>query len=247
AEALWQQLRAEDELLERFQRGGSSSSISEVEASLLRFEEVLDALGKQAGTSEKCQSFRRRLAEHRTVLQARQESDARERLLPTADANGGERRRIAPKASSQDEAERSEVFALAGARDKMRDELQRMQYVAENLEGSSKTIGATKEQYQTYDSKLADAAKALGDLKRKTEEDSRYIWWSFGFFLAVVAYIVLRRLKVFAMIYYGASFTAWSGSTVAGVAQGGLSTIAGLYQQFCELLGIPSAFDVQLD
>ena len=37
----------------------------------------------------------------------------------------------------------------------------------------------------------------------KTEEDSRYIWWSFYFFMAVVAYIVLRRLKVFKMIYYG--------------------------------------------
>eukprot|EP00439_Symbiodinium_sp_Y106_P050373 s2483_g6.t1 len=119
--------------------------------------------------------------------------------------------------ASAEDAERSEVLALQAARDKMQEELHRMQY--ESLEGSSSTIGKTQTAMQEYDSKLASAAKALGQLKRRMEEDSRYIWWSFYFFLAVVAYIVLRRLKVFKMMYYGASWTAWSGNTVLGTVQ----------------------------
>ena len=36
----------------------------------------------------------------------------------------------------------------------------------ENLQDSSKTIGKTKDAMQEYDSKLASASKALGQLKR---------------------------------------------------------------------------------
>ncbi|CAK9075060.1 unnamed protein product [Durusdinium trenchii] len=120
---------------------------------------------------------------------------------------------------TQEEAEHNEVLELKNARDQMRNQLDRMHYVNENLQDSSRTIGKTKDAMQEYDSKLASAAKALGQLKRKTEEDSRYIWWSFYFFIGVVAYIVLRRLKVFKMIYYGISFGMWSTGSVLEAVQ----------------------------
>ncbi|CAE7223430.1 unnamed protein product, partial [Symbiodinium sp. CCMP2456] len=141
-----------------------------------------------------------------------EEAEMRERLLSPAESSDGLRKRKDAKVASAEDAERSEVLALQAARDKMQEELHRMQYVGESLEGSSSTIGRTQTAMQEYDSKLASAAKALGQLKRRMEEDSRYIWWSFYFFLAVVAYIVLRRLKVFKMMHYGASWTAWLGA-----------------------------------
>merc|ERR1712224_40352 len=40
----------------------------------------------------------------------------------------------------------------------------------------------------------ASAKQVLGQLKRRTEEDSKYIWWSFGFFISCVVYIILKRI-----------------------------------------------------
>mmetsp|Transcript_62633 Transcript_62633/g.149437 ORF Transcript_62633/g.149437 Transcript_62633/m.149437 type:complete len:180 (-) Transcript_62633:17-556(-) len=151
-------------------------------------------------------------------------SDAREQLFDGG--KPGQRSRDV-KASSQAEAERSEVRELQGARDQMREQLDRMHYVNENLQDSSRTIGKTKGALEEYDGKLANAAKALGQLKRRTEEDSRYIWWSFYFFTSVVAYIVLRRLKVLKMIYYGVSLGAWSGQSVVDIVQSIYAQIKG--------------------
>lgn len=73
-----------------------------------------------------------------------------------------------------------------------------------------------KDRYNTYADVLDSARQVLGQLKTKTESDTTYIWWSFCFFMAVVAYIVLKRLKVFRVIIFSASWTWWGGESVVG-------------------------------
>eukprot|EP00933_Yihiella_yeosuensis_P073046 TRINITY_DN8161_c0_g1_i1.p1 TRINITY_DN8161_c0_g1~~TRINITY_DN8161_c0_g1_i1.p1 ORF type:complete len:287 (-),score=60.93 TRINITY_DN8161_c0_g1_i1:129-989(-) len=276
AQELCQQLRSDHDSLTRlFQSGGSN--VADVKAALVRFESNLQKLSQStrgvpadqtASILNQIEDFRRHLAAHRTSLKALEDNSSRQQLLQDDGSSPGRAaRKKTPQVSNQEEADRSEVRALTEARDQMRHGLEHMTSVAQSLEASSKTIDATRSQYQTYDMKLADAAKALGDLKRKTEEDSKYIWWSFMFFLSVVAYIVLRRLKVFKMIYYGGSFTYWSGSTVGvqlqsvwqvisdtlGIPPIDLSSFLGsqsvnefkvLFKTFCDSLGIPNIFDL---
>merc|ERR1712032_778336 len=96
-------------------------------------------------------------------------------------------------------------------------------------------------------SRLDHAAKLLGNLKRKTEEDTKYIKWSFMFFLSVVAYIVLKRLKVFRLMYLGASWTMWSGASAASFLQRCGTQLVDWYRGFCQLVGIPSMSDSQIE
>merc|ERR1712228_207179 len=113
-----------------------------------------------------------------------------------------------------------------------------MGHTLEQLDSSGKLIGATQDQYRIYEEKLDSASKVLGHLKRKTEEDSKYIWYSFISFLFVVAWIVLRRLKVFRMLYWGGSWAMWSGTSVWGLGRSAVTRLGSFYQSFCELLGI---------
>jgi len=118
-----------------------------------------------------------------------------------------------------------------------------MSNVSDSLNSQSASINSMKDKYGFFGEKLEAASKLLGDLKRRSEEDTRYIWWSFVFFLSVVAWIVLRRLKVFKMIYLAGSWTWWSGSSIASLMQRILSLFAAAYKTFCELVGIPSLFE----
>ncbi|CAL1130863.1 unnamed protein product [Cladocopium goreaui] len=204
-------LREYDAQLEGLQSG--QCSLQQGEQLLKDFDKLLAQAPLSVGASE-LNALRERLETHRVALQQLRSRTDRAELL----GDGAKKRQVL-KAKTQAEAEHSEVLELKSARDEMRNQLERMHYVNENLQDSSRTIGKTQDALQEYDSKLASAAKALGQLKRKTEEDSRYIWWSFYFFMAVVAYIVLRRLKVFKMIYYGISFGLWSTNNVLDVLQ----------------------------
>merc|ERR1712232_1160137 len=100
-----------------------------------------------------------------------------------------------------EENNRAEVQKLTQTRDRMRNVVGQMETGMEHLEVSSKSIGSTQDQYRIYDEKLASASAVLGHLKKKTEQDSKYIWWSFLFFISVVVYIVLKRLKVFKLMF----------------------------------------------
>lgn len=130
--------------------------------------------------------------------------------------------------TSQDANDRAEVSSLLRSRDKMSETFGRMSAVGDILDGSSQRLSQANDQLVEYGSKLDSASKVLGNLKRKSEEDSRYIWWSFLFFLSVVAYIVLRRLKVFRMLFFGASWGAWSGTKVAEILQASVVQIQGV-------------------
>ncbi|CAL1130864.1 unnamed protein product [Cladocopium goreaui] len=174
-------LREYDAQLEGLQSG--QCSLQQGEQLLKDFDKLLAQAPLSVGASE-LNALRERLETHRVALQQLRSRTDRAELL----GDGAKKRQVL-KAKTQAEAEHSEVLELKSARDEMRNQLERMHYVNENLQDSSRTIGKTQDALQEYDSKLASAAKALGQLKRKTEEDSRYIWWSFYFFMAVVAYI----------------------------------------------------------
>mmetsp|Transcript_7825 Transcript_7825/g.21097 ORF Transcript_7825/g.21097 Transcript_7825/m.21097 type:complete len:251 (-) Transcript_7825:27-779(-) len=227
--------------------GDGAKELRRMEAAVEELRKHVASLpmAERGGPAQELVDFERRLARRQAAFKVSRAEASREALFAARAEKPAAARRRGP--GSQEEAEHAEAKSLSQARDSMRGELERMQQLGQNLDSTSKTISASQDQYQTYDRKLADAAKVLGQLKRKTEEDSKYIWWSFLFFLSVCAYIVLKRLKVFRMIYYGASWTAWSGSTAAGAAQGVLSQAMAAYQQACEHFGIPSAFDVQVE
>lgn len=218
---LLRELQDYDEILASELRESASFGRVDVRETLLQMERSLRSLKSQLGSvpaeqrtqiSNRCKDFERHLQGHRQSLERRSHDVSRTRLF-----NGKPSAKVKP--TTHEENEREEVRSLARTRDKMQTELQRMNAITETLEHTSSTIKGTRTQYKTYNSALATASKVLGDLKRKTEDDSKYIWWSFLFFLSVVAYIVLRRMKVFRMIYLGFSWTWWSGMSVVGVGQ----------------------------
>merc|ERR1712048_949036 len=126
-----------------------------------------------------------------------------------------------------------EVAESSRTRDQMAYVVSQMETTLGQLEGDSKRLREGQAAVDRYAEKLDSASKVLGHLKKKTEEDSRYILWSFGFFMSVVAYIVLRRLKVFRLLYFGASSTWWAGSTTAGVIGSVFTRLADVYESFC--------------
>eukprot|EP00405_Crypthecodinium_cohnii_P029981 CAMPEP_0206498356 /NCGR_PEP_ID=MMETSP0324_2-20121206/50923_1 /ASSEMBLY_ACC=CAM_ASM_000836 /TAXON_ID=2866 /ORGANISM="Crypthecodinium cohnii, Strain Seligo" /LENGTH=147 /DNA_ID=CAMNT_0053984483 /DNA_START=43 /DNA_END=482 /DNA_ORIENTATION=+ len=128
----------------------------------------------------------------------------------------GPRRRAgagaAGKKKGEEEDQQAAYRALTQARNDMGQTLGHFQEVQQRLNETSQTFDATKRQYDDFDFKMKSASQLLGQLKRRTEQDSKYIWWSFCFFLSVVAYIVLKRMRVFRMMHFGASWTYWTGS-----------------------------------
>ncbi|CEM27206.1 unnamed protein product [Vitrella brassicaformis CCMP3155] len=86
----------------------------------------------------------------------------------------------------------------------MQTELQRMHQVTEALDHGSTTIGKTDEAYSAYGQRLQKAGALLSKLKRKTEMDSTFIWYSFLFFVAVCCYIMLKRLRILSLTYWAA-------------------------------------------
>ena len=118
-----------------------------------------------------------------------------------------------PVESKNDAASRSDVTResqLLHARKEMETELQRMRSTTAVIEESSRTIGSVNEKYTMYGSSLSKATKTLKALKTKMENDDKYIYYSFVFFLCVSGYVLLKRVKVIAI-------TSWFASKFYGV------------------------------
>eukprot|EP00927_Polykrikos_kofoidii_P054999 TRINITY_DN49315_c0_g1_i1.p1 TRINITY_DN49315_c0_g1~~TRINITY_DN49315_c0_g1_i1.p1 ORF type:complete len:249 (-),score=40.73 TRINITY_DN49315_c0_g1_i1:203-949(-) len=241
--ALQKQLLADDAFLDDATRGGQALSPSEIQAALLRMEQTIGSMQTQSSklpadarirVSSQCEDYRKRLANHRRICETKMEASSRGQLFKGACAGGPAN----AASKSQAENDQAETNALIKTRNRMKEEMERMESVASTLSSSSKTLNATKNEYNNYASTLDSASKVLGALKSKTEEDAKYIWWSFLFFLSVVAYIVLRRLKVFKMIFMGASWTWWSGQQVGSVLQDSMLMLTNYYEQASTILGI---------
>ena len=99
---------------------------------------------------------------------------------------------------------------LLNARREMETELQRMRSTTAVIEESSRTIGSVNEKYTFYGSSLSKASRTLKALKTKMENDDKYIYYSFVFFLCVSGYVFLKRVKIIAI-------TTWFAAKMYGV------------------------------
>lgn len=256
-EALQRSLHDDDMLLERALAGNGDTQLGAGEAAvreaLLRMQQNVRALRTEAAalpTEQReqrialCTDFESRCKVHDRRFEVLKEEASKQKLLgsPGAEA-GAQGLRQRKQLSSQEENEREQFRAMQQNRDALRHSYSMMSNVSDSLNSQSQSISSMKDKYGFFGEKLDAASKLLGDLKRRSEEDTRYIWWSFIFFLSVVAWIVLRRLKVFKMIYLAGSWTWWSGSSIASLMQRILSLLAAGYKGFCDLLGIPSLFE----
>ncbi|CAK0886966.1 unnamed protein product [Prorocentrum cordatum] len=196
---------------------------------------------RRAELGRHLEALERRAAAHGACLEAERAEAERARLLDAPQADKAARRR--PAAASEDEAQRAETAELLKARDMMRSGLERMQSVGSSLSDTSSTIRKTQSQYTTYEDRLRSAAAVLGQLKRRTEDDSKYIWRSFLFFVIVVAYIFLKRVKVFKVMYLAGSWTMWSGSTAAGIVHSLVDTAISVGDTLGSALGISTGSD----
>ncbi|SBT80699.1 protein transport protein SEC20, putative [Plasmodium malariae] len=76
----------------------------------------------------------------------------------------------------------------------MIDEINRMKNVRSELLESSQKLRKQDEIFNIFESKLKSSAQLILSLKQKAQNDTRYVWYSFFFFLSVCFYIILRRL-----------------------------------------------------
>ncbi|CRH02418.1 protein transport protein SEC20, putative [Plasmodium relictum] len=83
---------------------------------------------------------------------------------------------------------------LKDTRKMMMDEVNRMKNVKSELLESSQKLKKQDEIFNSFEMKLRSSAQLIFSLKKKAENDTRYVWYSFFFFLSICIYIILRRL-----------------------------------------------------
>lgn len=76
----------------------------------------------------------------------------------------------------------------------MIEEVNRMKYVKSELLESSDKLKKQDATFNTFEDKIKSSGRLLLSLKKKAETDTKYVWYSFFFFLSVCIYIILRRL-----------------------------------------------------
>lgn len=250
SEALWRRLREEEEVLERIlsQKSGGPTASSLADRSgelLLRAEQTLAEMraalptAKSAEAESRLEAAAARIAGYRTTRRALLERTTREDLFGKPKDKGEP-----AKPGSKEESDREALRHLTEARNHMGSTLGHIQEVQKQLDKTSETIDSTQSQYDIFSLKLKDAAQLLSQLKRRTEQDTKYIWWSFWFFICVCAYIVLRRLKVFRMVYLAFSWSYWSGATTVGFMQGTVAQLTAVGQAVGEALGLLGPLEV---
>ncbi len=73
-------------------------------------------------------------------------------------------------------------------------ELDRLTATTSDLESSSLTIGFIFSSHQSFRSRLAAAADALGIFRKRVEKDQRFVLAAFAFMCIVATAVVARRL-----------------------------------------------------
>ncbi|CRG97558.1 protein transport protein SEC20, putative [Plasmodium gallinaceum] len=106
---------------------------------------------------------------------------------------------------------------LKDTRKMMIDEVNRMKNVKSELLDSSQKLKKQDEIFNSFEMKLKSSAQLIFSLKKKAENDTRYVWYSFFFFLSVCIYIILRRLgfirAIIAIIKFIISILFYIGGT----------------------------------
>ena len=113
---------------------------------------------------------------------------ARENLFDGSDHNSSTSGNVSEKQVRQQH--------MLQARKEMQTELHKLRTTASVIEESSKSIGSVRSKYQAYKLSIANASNTLKQLKTKMENDDKYIYYSFLFFLCVSGYIFLKRVKI---------------------------------------------------
>ncbi|CAA9990775.1 protein transport protein SEC20, putative [Plasmodium knowlesi strain H] len=85
---------------------------------------------------------------------------------------------------------------LKDTRQMMIEEINRMKNVRSELLESSHKLRKQDQIFNMFESKIKSSTDLLFSLKKKAQNDTRYVWYSFFFFLGVCSYIILRRLGV---------------------------------------------------
>ncbi|ANQ10057.1 Uncharacterized protein PCOAH_00038890 [Plasmodium coatneyi] len=85
---------------------------------------------------------------------------------------------------------------LKDTKQMMIEEINRMKNVRSELLESSHKLRKQDQIFNMFESKIKSSTELLFSLKKKAQNDTRYVWYSFFFFLSVCCYIILRRLGV---------------------------------------------------
>ncbi|EUD68854.1 hypothetical protein C922_00542 [Plasmodium inui San Antonio 1] len=94
-------------------------------------------------------------------------------------------------------AEKKQTDAnLKDTKQMMIDEINRMKSVRSELLESSQKLRKQDQIFNMFESKIKSSTQLLFSLKKKAQNDTRYVWYSFFFFLSVCSYIIMRRLGV---------------------------------------------------
>jgi len=200
-------------------------------------EWLLVELRKEASSSSRGNRALNSVQKYEVTLRER-------RRVKTVSAEEKRRKELLTSKDRKIDAEKEKKMAM----EEMERNLNfRKDQMAENLQGLEKkgeTLREVKGAYETYGDVFRSASHVLGHLKKSAEQDARYIWYSFYFFLAVCGYIVLKRTKILKMIYFFLSSII--GPIVLPIMDSILAALKYSYITLCHTLDIPCLFDEPL-
>ncbi|KYN94609.1 protein transport protein SEC20, putative [Plasmodium reichenowi] len=96
--------------------------------------------------------------------------------------------------SNDDDRNKLTDINLKDTKKLMIDEINRMKNVKSELIESSQKLKKQDEIFNIFEMKIRSSAKLIYSLKKKAESDTRYVWYSFFFFVSICVYITMRRL-----------------------------------------------------
>jgi hypothetical protein len=83
---------------------------------------------------------------------------------------------------------------LLQTRDLLHQTVDLMSNVKVGVSNTSSNLSGTSSMYDNYGDKLRSSSLYVGHLKQKEEENARKVKLSFGFFIAVVIFIIVKRI-----------------------------------------------------
>lgn len=105
-----------------------------------------------------------------------------------------EKESVADSDKNEDPEKAAIQLNLEDTKKMMLDEVNRMRNVKSELIKSSDKLKKQDETFNSFETKIKSSAQLVLSLKKKAESDTKYVWFSFFFFLTVCVYIILRRL-----------------------------------------------------
>lgn len=94
------------------------------------------------------------------------------------------------------------VESLKNLEIRMAQEVDKMEASHAALKESSSHLDSITKLYEEFDLRLSSAKVLLNDLKRRSEQDSKYVFWSFVMFCIVCIYIIGKRTRLYFGIFF---------------------------------------------